>query len=308
MTTQFENRSKKPRSCCSIVVTFNPNIETLLNLVRRIDEGTDLVLIDNNSANLNEFRLSVESLPRCKLFFCRETNLGLASALNIGIKWCIEHGYKFTFLFDQDSRLEELFFDNMVEAYLEIEREQEQKIAALGPRIINPKNFKRTRFKSFDRVFGGGDRSIGKQNTYFHADFIITSGSLLRLEYLSDIGLMKESYFIDNVDLEWCFRARKLGFKVIGTDSAHLLHAIGEKTNSFLVSSGIIFHHTPDRIYYSSRNRVHLWLVDYAPVGWKVRYIFRFVLKTVFLLVFSRERFEYGRNILKGLRAVKEIK
>jgi hypothetical protein len=32
------------------------------------------------------------------------------------------------------------------------------------------------------------------------------------------------------------------------------------------------------------------------------------VLKTVFLLVFSRERFAYGRNILKGLRAVKEIK
>ena len=46
---------------------------------------------------------------------------------------------------------------------------------------------------------------------------------------------MKESYFIDNIDLEWCFRAKSLGFDLVGTDAAVLYHAIGERSSNPLV-------------------------------------------------------------------------
>ena len=307
MMNLSENKSKKRAPSCSIVVTYNPNSETLLCLLSQIDASVDFILIDNNSLNLSEFSLSVNSLSRCKLFVSRPSNSGLASALNFGLQWCIEHGYEFAFLFDQDSRPNDLFFENMLDAYAEIENSQQQRIAALGPRIVNPRNLKRARFKNFNSFFRVNNKNFDKYKEHFHADFIITSGTALRLGHLSEIGLMKDSYFIDNIDLEWCFRARQQGFEVIGTDSAVLYHAIGEQINSFLVLSGIMVHHNPDRIYYSSRNRVHLWTMNYAPVGWKVRDIFRFILKTAFLLVFSSNRVAYGKNIICGLKGVKEL-
>ena len=302
-----ENQSKMRAPSCSIVVTYNPNPEMLLSLVNQIDASTDFILIDNNSLNLSEFNLSVNGRSRCKLFISRSSNEGLASALNFGLQWCIEHGYEFAFLFDQDSRPEDLFFENMLDAYLEIENSQQQKIAALGPRIVNPQNLKRARFKNFNSFFRVDNKNFDKFQKHFHADFIITSGTALRLGHLSEIGLMKESYFIDNIDLEWCFRARRQGFEIIGTDSAVLYHAIGEQINSFLVLSGIMVHHNPDRIYYSSRNRVHLWTMNYAPFGWKIRDICRFLLKTAFLLVFSSKRVSYGKNIICGLKGVKAL-
>ena len=307
MMNLSENQLKKCASSCSVVVTYNPNPDTLLYLVSQIDASTDFILIDNNSLNLSEFGFSVDSLSRCKLFVSRSSNLGLASALNFGLQWCIEHGYEFAFLFDQDSRPDDLFFENMLDAYAEVENSQPQKIAALGPRIVNPRNLKRARFKTFNRFFSADNKYFDKYEKHFHADFIITSGTALRLGHLSQIGLMKESYFIDNIDLEWCFRARQQGFEIIGTDSAVLYHAIGEQINSFLVLSGIMVHHNPDRIFYSSRNRVHLWTMNYAPVGWKVRDIFRFVLKTAFLLVFSSNRVAYGKNIICGLKGVRKL-
>ena len=307
MTNLGDNKLKKCTSSCSIVVTYNPNPETLLNLLRQIDASTDFILIDNNSSNLSDFRLNVASFSQCRLLVSRGNNLGLASALNFGLNWCTEHGYEFAFLFDQDSRPDDLFFENMLDAYMEIEGSQQRKIAALGPRIVKPRNLRRARFKNFNSFFRADNVNFEKYKKHFHADFIITSGTVLRLEHLSEIGLMKESYFIDNIDLEWCFRARHRGFKIIGTDSAVLYHAIGEQINSFLVRSGIIVHHNPDRIYYSSRNRIHLWSMDYAPVGWKVRDIFRFILKTAFLLVFSADRITYGKNIIRGFKAVKVL-
>jgi rhamnosyltransferase len=307
MTNLGDNEFRKRISSCSIVVTYNPNPEMLLNLVGQIDASTDFILIDNNSSNLSDFRLNIDSLSQCKLLVSRENNLGLASALNFGLKWCMEHGYEFAFLFDQDSVPSDLFFENMLDTYIEIESSQQQKIAALGPRIVNPRNLKRARFKNFNSFFKADNVNFEKYKKHFHADFIITSGTLLRLEHLSEIGLMKESYFIDNIDLEWCFRARHRGFRIIGTDSAVLYHAIGEQIDSILVRSGIIVHHNPGRIYYSSRNRIHLWSVDYAPVGWKVRDIFRFILKTAFLLIFSADRVTYGKNIICGFKAVKAL-
>ena len=57
----------------------------------------------------------------------------------------------------------------------------------------------------------------------------------MHLDALASIGAMKESYFIDNIDLEWCFRAKSKGYELIGTDQAVLYHAIGERSSNPLV-------------------------------------------------------------------------
>ena len=118
---------------------------------------------------------------------------------------------------------------------------------------------------------------------------------------------MKESYFIDNVDLEWCFRAKSLGFDLIGTDDAVLYHAIGERSLNPLVRAGIMAQHNPSRTYYSSRNRIHLYSVAYSPLGWKLRDMIRFTIKASWLLLTSNERRQYWQNIRSGIRDARTL-
>ena len=193
----------------------------------------------------------------------------------------------------------------MSSAYIEADKQSVKGIAAMGPRIINPQSMRQSPFKLFNRLLLRSDRAFANSKTNFVADFLITSGTMLILKHFAAIGRMKESYFIDNVDLEWCFRAKSMGFDLVGTDEAVLYHTIGERSPSALVRAGIMAQHNPSRTYYSSRNRTHLYMAAYSPLGWKLRDMVRFFLKSLWLLVSSQDRKQYWHYIRSGIRDAK---
>ena len=295
------------RKSCAVVVTYNPDITALLKLLGQLNKETDFIVIDNESAGLDDLCESIVVYERCKDLIRLTENEGLAKAINIGINQAIENDYDYVFLFDQDSSLCDLFIDRMIKAYEKAEKLGPNKIAALGPRIINPQSMRQTPFKLFNRFMFRSDRYFVGSKSHFVADFLITSGSLLSLEYIEEIGAMKESYFIDNVDLEWCFRAKSKGFDLVGTDEAVLYHAIGERSVSSLVRAGIIAQHNPSRTYYSSRNRTHLYRAAYAPIGWVLRDIIRFTIMASWLFISSSERKQYWQNISSGIRDARSL-
>ena len=292
---------------CAIVVTYRPDITALLKLLGQLNKETDFLIIDNASPDIGRLAESIIVYDRCQNLIRLDKNEGLAKALNIGISWAIENNFDYAFLFDQDSRLCDLFVSRMIGAYHDANKQSRQGIAAVGPRIINTQTMRQTPFKLFNRFMLRSDRLFASTKSHFIADFLITSGTLLILKHLGEIGRMKESYFIDNVDLEWCFRAKSKGFDLIGTDDAVLYHAIGERSSSTLVRAGIMAQHNPARTYYSSRNRTHLYRVPYSPLGWKLRDMIRFSIKAIWLLTFSKDRKQYWNNIRSGIRDAKSL-
>lgn len=283
-------------------MTYNPEAGPLLKLLGQLNRETDFIVIDNGSEKVDQYVESIGVYSRNRHFKRLPENIGLAAALNIGINLARELDYNFVFLFDQDSSLCDLYVKRMLSAYHQINGESERRIAALGPRIINPQTMQQTKFKVFDRMIFRSDRVYGGNSQFFQAGFLITSGTLIPLKFLVDIGSMKASYFIDNVDLEWCFRAKSKGYDLVGTDQAVLYHAIGERSEDPLVKRGIMAQHNPARTYYSSRNRVHLYRLSYSPWGWKSRDFIRFVCKSTWLLMSSRERKQYWKHISAGIR------
>ena len=291
----------------AVVVTYNPDATALLKLLGQLNRETDFVVIDNGSPEIERLAESIVVYERCEELVRLDKNVGLACALNIGIKMAREKGCDYIFLFDQDSSLCDLFVRRMVEAYLDAQKLSQRSIAAIGPRIINPQTMRQTPFKLFNRLILRTDRQFANSATHFHADFLITSGTLLIAQHLQEIGDMKEAYFIDNVDLEWCFRAKSLGYDLVGTDAAVLYHAIGERSESPLVRAGIMAQHNPSRTYYSSRNRTHLYSMQYSPLGWKLRDRIRFIIKASWLLLSSADRKLYWHNIRSGIRDAKSL-
>lgn len=299
--------SQNKISSCAIIVTWNPAPQLLLALVQKISAQCDFLLIDNASANPEAFVALVRDTARCVGVHQLESNIGLASALNIGLREVQAAGYGFAVLFDQDSQVPVSFFTNLHTAYLEAVRLSGPRVAAIGPRLRHPRSGRQMPFKLFNRVLGRSDNKLAGSDRLFRTDFLITSGCMLALEHLPAVGLMKDAYFIDNIDLEWSFRARSKGLMLFGTDHTHLLHAIGEDNDSALVRAGIMVSHSPQRSYYSTRNRMHLWRQRHAPIGWKVRDVLRFSLKTAWLLLFSPQRAEYWDNISAGAADSREL-
>lgn len=294
------SKQANQNSPCAIIVSFEPDIAVLLALVGQIGAQTDFILVDNASSAAADFIARVQATARCRSVHSLARNIGLAAAMNIGLEEAAATGYGFAVLFDQDSQIPVSFFADMQKSYLEATRLCGERVAAVGPRVVSPRNNKAMPFKLFTRVFNRSDRAIPGSKQLYYAEFLISSGCLINLTHLSAIGLMRESYFIDNIDLEWCFRACSKGYLVVGTDQAVLHHSIGVEDDSAWVRAGLVVSHSPLRSYYSTRNRFALYREAYAPLAWKLRDFPRFLLKTLWLLLFSAQRAEYLHNIRRG--------
>lgn len=285
----------------AVVVTWQPELDVLLALLDQLTaQACDVFVIDNGSGNADQ--LEAATTQRSAVTLRRwPDNRGLAAAMNAGLQLAHDQGYTRVFLFDQDSTLTEGFCAGMQAAWQQAQAVSVRPVAALGPRLQDPVSGRRTPFRLF-RLRRRSDQPVPDAPGLYQADFLISSGCLLSLSALDQIGPMKENYFIDNIDLEWCFRARAGGFALFGTDAATLLHAIGEPSSNPLVRAGWMVQHSPLRSYYSTRNRLHLYRQDYAPLNWKMRDSVRFALKSLWLLLCSSQRRDYWRQIRRGMQ------
>ena len=83
---------------------------------------------------------------------------------------------------------------------------------------------------------------------------IITSGMLIPLALVREIGGFREDYFIDAVDHEFCLRVRAQGGKVILACKPAMIHGFGETAGRRYFRWAGINHHGPARKYFIARN------------------------------------------------------
>ncbi|WP_299770888.1 glycosyltransferase family 2 protein [uncultured Pseudoteredinibacter sp.] len=272
----------------SIVVSYQPDLDQLKNLLDSLAKQSHVCLVDNGSRQAEEIAQLAED--RVQFFFPQALNIGLAEALNLGIRCAEEESYQAVLLFDQDSTPVGDYAANILGVYDSLQSESRHRCAVIGPRLLDPETGRGTDFKLFSGLAAKSDKQLDELLGVYESSFVITSGSYIPLEVMRRVGPMKSSYFIDNIDLEWCFRATSLGFLVLGCDDASLIHSIGEKQENSLFKRLGFKHHNPKRFYYTTRNRIDLYRQNYSPVGWKVRDIARFALKTSLLLLLSKDR------------------
>jgi rhamnosyltransferase len=297
---------------CAIIVTWQPDLPQLQTLFESLlNQHCPFIVVDNGSRNVVELMGLVEELANrypavtMPVLVSWDQNKGLATAMNEGVKLAQNAAYPFVLFFDQDSQISQDFVSAMLLQWqqltvLDNSGRYHLPPAAIGPRLQDPDSGRRTPFRCF-RWRRRSDCPVNGFPGLYETDFLISSGSLISMPALETIGLMKDEYFIDNIDLDWCFRAKAQGFSLYGTDKAILFHRIGEASRNPLVKSGVMVQHSPLRSYYSTRNRMHLWRQPYAPRDWKMRDMVRFVLKSLWLVSFTARRKEYRQEIQRGM-------
>ena len=119
----------------AVIVTYHPKIPSLTKCVDRLREQVgQIVVIDNDSDNVDEIRNVVESMPRAQLVALRE-NRGLGHAHNLGIRVASESGATHVLLLDQDSIPHADMLVNML-AILKQLSDDGHSVAAIGARYV----------------------------------------------------------------------------------------------------------------------------------------------------------------------------
>lgn len=293
---------------CAIVVTYYPRTEHIEELLAALAGEIDgVLLIDNTPPPATAWvtrdwpRLQ-QRYPRARILG-NGRNLGLGAAYNRGLMYCLEQGFRYALLLDQDSVPAAGMISRLLQADMRL-KTQGKAVAALGPRFHDP------RFgapAAFIRIQGGRLRRqhcVGTDDAQIvQADYIISSGSLIELELLQSIGPMDEDLFIDYVDIEWGLRAQGLGYACFGVCGARMKHSLGDQPVPMpLYNKRMLPVRSPLRHYYLFRNAVHLYRRPYLPLAWKLNDGIRLLLKFCFYALITPPRRKNLRYIWRGIR------
>lgn len=290
--------SRSAPDTCAAVITFRPDVPLLRKVISSTQGQVGQILIFDNASVDSDLDAYLGELDASPVEVIRSpTNIGLAAAMNRAADHARKLGYTHLLLLDQDSEPER----NMVQVLrLALdELGQTYQVAAVGPQFRD----RRTgHVAPFVRIgFPTSTKLVGAPGQRVECDFLISSGTLLPLSSLDRVGSMDEGLFIDNVDLEWCFRARHHGMRLFGICDAQMKHSIGDAVRPSRWVQGGIKIHSPIRLYYITRNRVLLYRRKETPGVWIAQDVPRLVLKFISTLMFLKPRRDYLRSMARGL-------
>lgn len=280
-------------SVCAIVVSYHPNKEIIGNVSALIEQVDEVFVVDNDSGTVTKNLLEqIGCHSKINIIYNPE-NVGIAAALNIGIKHARMAGHEWVGTFDQDSKVTPGMIGSMLavhDAYPD-----KDSVSSLSPRYR-------------DRTNGstwGSRLKYPRNKTLPYAEplVVMTSGNLVKLAVFDVVGCFNEALFIDQVDHEFCLRCATHGYKILEVNDAILEHGLGVPTqHKFLWKTISASNHNTLRRYYIARNGIYVYkkFVFKYPV-WVVKDAYAIFKEIVTLLVFESDRRQKMLAISKGI-------
>lgn len=232
----------------AIIVSYNPDKNLLDSVNLLISQVEKIIIVDNGS--IEEKRKDISSIKdiyneRIEIIF-NEENLGIATALNIGVREALKQGFNWILTMDQDSKASKDMVEKMFEVYNNIDEKERKSILSIFPNFVD------------ERIQSIEENSV--MNTYEYVDADITSGNLVNSEVFDKVGFFDDSLFIDLVDTDFCMRLNEKNIKMIKVRDAILYHSLGESQSvKSILGKFNTSNHSALRRYYMTRNRFYIW-------------------------------------------------
>ncbi len=289
------------KSVHSVIVSYNPDLAVLYEEISCIVDQVDKIwLIDNASTQSLAAWVSALAWGGKLELVQMLTNLGLGAAQNAGIQLARAAGATHVLILDQDSQPMPDMVDRLLAASNQLQSAG-VPVAAVAPVYEDKKTGTRSGFVTLGWL-DYKKQFVTPDQAPVEVDFVISSGSLIPMSALNEIGLIDEELFIDHVDTEWCMRALSKGFKLFGVPSARMFHSLGDKRKRvwFLRWRNVPYH-SPFRYYYMLRNGVLLRKRDYIPLKWRIGEVMRSWQMLVFFGFWGEGSFKRLGMMLRGL-------
>lgn len=163
-------------------------------------------------------------------------NAGIAAALNVGLRRAVAEGYAWAILLDHDTTLRPAYASAVRDAV----RQSPRRVGVVGVNFENPTT------GLLHRPETGAPQEV---------PYVVSSGSMLRISAVRDVGLCRDDFFIDYVDVEYCLRMRRNGYAVVLSPVVAMTHEMGQMAaNKVATHERVTANYTPARHYYMARN------------------------------------------------------
>ena len=276
----------------AVIVAYRPHLKVMTETLHAAAaQVANILIVANDGAPWSC------PLPANATLLKQDHNLGLGAAYNLAARWAHERSATHLLLLDQDSVPAPEMVANLVTVCAGPSR-----IAAAGALWCDSRTGQEGFFlRSYAR---GRRRYRPIPGEIVPVDFLVSSGSLIALDALADIGSFDEALFIEHVDTDWTLRARAKGYQLYGVADARLEHRFGDATwtISILGWRCFVFLYPPERNYYRVRNSIALWRRPYVPWQWILRNIIGTITLTLFYVICVPPRLERLRLLFRAVR------
>lgn len=225
--------------CCGVTL-FNPSKNELNSILKYLQVFKLVYVYDNTEGKESLVNKRFFNEYKNIVYFSNGQNMGLSYAYNVVCREAIQNGFKYICIFDQDSNINILNLNYMIEC---ISRNNDSKVAIYTPKIIYHHIKNQEDFKN-------------QNEAMLEIEWAISSGSFINLEVYHKHNLeFDENYFIDRLDYDYCISVKNLGYKIIQIENVCLYQTLGEVRRTIF---GTVSQHNALRHYYIFRNRLYM--------------------------------------------------
>jgi len=239
-----------------IVVTWNKK-DYVLNLISQLYENVkypeyDILIVDN--ASNDGTQEAVTSKFRDIIYIRNKENLGGTGGFNTGLKFVLNNKekYKYIWLLDNDVEL----INDPLSPAIEILK-NDKSIGVVGSSILSQENKEIITeigglIVKKNRILGNcKGRKLNECNEIYEVDYVASCSAFLKVKVLEKVGIWDDYYFIYFDDVDFFWRIKNEGYKIIATKKSIVSHPdFVEKSNIF---GG----------YYYMRNSFYFFLKKY---------------------------------------------
>ena len=291
-----------------IIISFNTSslLQNCLTSVykaiasAKLGSTAEIIVVDNCSSD-DSVKMIRTDFPDVKLIE-NKSNAGFSEANNQGIR--VSCG-DFILLLNSDTVVAKNSFLKLLEA-----AGKDHKIGVAGPKLVNYDQTLQQSlgfFPDLHKLFYWmtfiddlpvlsyilhpyHSKNLRFYNKFSFPDWVTGACMLLRKKAIRDAGLLDSKIFMYGEEVEWCFRIKQAGFKVIYTPHAVVKHLKGRSGEGSL--SGIL-EEFKSLIYYYKKHKTKTELI-LLTIILKIGILLRFVIFGI-ILRNSKKRLIYAK-------------
>ena len=255
-----------------IVLNWNGKQDTLAcleSLTKITYAHFEVIVVDNGSTD-GSAEAILEHFPKFSLIENQE-NLGFAEGNNIGMRAALQRNTDLVLLLNNDTLATPDLLDRFVEMF-----DSCPEAAILGAKI-----YLYGQQQTLDHLGGMWNRKTGRFDfiglrqedrwqTPEELDYVCGAGIIIRRKVIETIGCFDPRFFLIWEESDYCFRARRAGFKIMTCPRAKIWH----KGNASFVGG------KPHSTYFWWRNRL-LWIERNCSVGEKASLYIRILIPEI---------------------------
>jgi GT2 family glycosyltransferase len=217
----------------------------------------EIVVIDNGSTD-NSLKLIQHHDPFIN-YIETGKNLGFTGGNNIGLQYALDQGAEWIMILNNDTIVGPDLLSRLIGVGSVV-----PEVGILGPMVYHYDDKLTIQSAGgyldthwFPIHLGQNEYDIGQYQNPRPVDWISGCAILVRREVFEQIGLLDERFFMYSEEVDFCLRARKIGWEIIHVPSAKVWH------------KGVQRDYRPSSIvtYYSTRNRLLMLSKHQAPLS-----------------------------------------